>query len=237
MPRPGHTDGSLVIFDKSTGDLFTGDSFGSNSPTIPDALWLQFTPTPLDAYLATVKTTRSNFRGQVKYLMTGHNDRPLVGEKYLDNLQAALQSLMDQGDKVLVPSYRPTGALQVTIGDRMHDPDWVAINVNKAHYLPEPVDKIAGLTRISVEDATLTPRFTPGVKAYTAKLAQSPSNTKIVVEPTSTRSSRLAIDGKTATAGQAHSIALPSNSTPIHIEIVSPDGTQHAEYLVTVVKP
>ena len=73
--------------------------------------------------------------------MTGHNDHPLMGEKYLDNLQSALQSLMDKGEAVLVPSYRPTGLLQVTIGDRIHDPDWVAINVNKEHYLPAPVDK------------------------------------------------------------------------------------------------
>jgi glyoxylase-like metal-dependent hydrolase (beta-lactamase superfamily II) len=143
---PGHTPGSIVVFDEKTGNLFTGDSFGSNSPTIPDALWLQFTQSPLDSYLATVKTVRPYFRGKVTHLMTGHNDHPLTGEKYLDNLQAALQSLMDKGDAVLVPSYRPAGLLQVTIGDRMHDPDWVAINVNKAHYLPAPVDKIAGLT-------------------------------------------------------------------------------------------
>ena len=110
---PWHTPGSIVVFDEKTGNLFTGDSFGSNSPTIPDALWLQFTQAPLDTYLATVKTTRLNFRGKVTHMMTGHNDRPLNGEKYLDNLQSALQSLMDKGNAVLVPSYRPTGLLQV----------------------------------------------------------------------------------------------------------------------------
>ena len=94
---PGHTPGSIVIFDEKTGNLFTGDSFGSNSPTIPDALWLQFSQAPVDTYLATVKTTRLYFRGKVTHIMTGHNDRPLNGEKYLDNLQSALQSLMDKG--------------------------------------------------------------------------------------------------------------------------------------------
>ena len=69
---PGHTPGSIVIFDEKTGNLFTGDSFGSNSPTIPDALWLQFSQVPLDAYLATVKTTQAVLPRQ------GHasHDRP-----------------------------------------------------------------------------------------------------------------------------------------------------------------
>ena len=77
---PGHTPGSIVIFDEKTGNLFTGDSFGSNSPTIPDAFWLQFTQVPLDTYLATVKTSRTYFRGKVTHLMTGHNDHPLGGK-------------------------------------------------------------------------------------------------------------------------------------------------------------
>ena len=186
---PGHTPGSLVVFDEQTGNLFTGDSFGSNSPTIPDALWLQWSPISLDIYLATVKNTRANFRGKVKKLMTGHNDHPLDGEKYLDNLQSALQSLMDKGDAVLVPSYRPTGALQVTIGDRMHDPDWVAINVNKEHYLPAPMDQIAGLTRISVPGSRLEPMFSPSVKEYTVVAPPHASSIAVLAEPTSTRSS------------------------------------------------
>jgi len=35
---PGHTPGSMVVFDEQTGNLFTGDSFGSNSPTIRCAM-------------------------------------------------------------------------------------------------------------------------------------------------------------------------------------------------------
>ena len=154
---PGHTPGSLVVFDEKTGNLFTGDSFGSNSPTIPDALWLQWSRVPLDGYLAVVKNCHANFRGKVRYMMTGHNDRPLAGEQYLDNLQSALQSLMDKGEAVLVPSYRPAGLQQVVVGDRLHDPNWVAINVNKDTYLPAPIEKIAGLTRITVEGARLSP--------------------------------------------------------------------------------
>src|SRR5690349_19852831 len=88
-------------------------------------------------------------------------------EKYLDNLETALQELMDKGDAALVPSYRPAGLKQVVVGDRLHDPDWIAINVNQKAYLPAPADKIAGLVRIAVEGAKLSTAFSPDVKEYT----------------------------------------------------------------------
>jgi glyoxylase-like metal-dependent hydrolase (beta-lactamase superfamily II) len=234
---PGHTPGSIVIFDEKTGNLFTGDSFGSNSPTIPDALWLQFSQAPVDTYLATVKTSRQYFRGKVTHIMTGHNDHPLIGEKYLDNLQSALQSLMDKGDAVLVPSYRPAGLLQVTIGDRMHDPDWVAINVNKDHYLPAPVDKIAGLTLLNIDGAVLKPAFSPHVKSYTATLLRKSSSASLSVEPTSSRSSLLTINGQPAKIGQANVVPLTGKSAAITVHVASPDGSQTTDYVVTVVKP
>jgi len=233
---PGHTPGSIVIFDEKTGNLFTGDSFGSNSPTIPDALWLQGTSTPLDTYLAVVKNCRANFRGKAKEMMTGHNDRPLIGEQYLDNLERALQSLMDKGDAVLVPSYRPAGLLQVVVGDRMHDPNWVAININKGHYLPAPVDKIAGLTRIAVGNTKLSPVFSPNAKEYTVALPASTSSIDIAAEPTSTRSKSLAIDGETVQAGAQHPVRLTAVSSVVRIHVTSPDGTESADYTVTVNK-
>src|ERR1700722_41495 len=216
---PGHTPGSIVIFDEKTGNLFIGDSFGSNSPTIPDALWLQFSQAPVDTYLATVKTTRQYFRGKVTHMMTGHNDHPLTGEKYLDNLQSALQSLMDKGDAVLVPSYRPVGFLQVTIGDRMHDPDWVAINVNKGHYLSAPVDKIAGLTLLDFHGAVLKPAFSPNVKSYTAALTKNGPTASLSVEPTSSRSSALSVNGQPAKTAQPNTIPLSSKSPAVTIHV------------------
>jgi len=231
---PGHTPGSIVIFDEQTGNLFTGDSFGSNSPTIPDALWLQGTRTPLDGYLAVVKDCRANFRGKVKAMMTGHNDQPLTGEQYLDNLQSALQSLMDKGDAVLVPSYRPAGLQQVVVGDRLHDPDWVAININKEHYLPAPVDKIAGLTRIVVGNARLSPAFSPEGKEYTANVSAAVSDIEITAEPTSTRSSGLTIDGEAVQPATAHRVRLTGSVSTVRIRVTSPDGTQTTDYTVKV---
>jgi len=133
---PGHTPGSIVIFDPKTAVLFSGDSFGSNSPTIPDAAWMQFDPDPLDQYLAEIRRVRRQLGGKVKYILTGHNDRPLLGDAYLDNLERAVQLLLQRGNAALVPSYRPPGLFQVIVGDRLHDPNWVAVNVNRDHYLP-----------------------------------------------------------------------------------------------------
>jgi glyoxylase-like metal-dependent hydrolase (beta-lactamase superfamily II) len=132
----GHTPGSMVIFDPKSQALFSGDAFGSNSPTIPDAAWMQFDPKPLDRYLTEIEQVKSKLGGRVKYVLTGHNDRPLMGWTYVNNLERAVQLLLDRGDAALVPSYRPPGLFQVIVGDRLHDPNWVAINVNRAHYLP-----------------------------------------------------------------------------------------------------
>jgi glyoxylase-like metal-dependent hydrolase (beta-lactamase superfamily II) len=231
---PGHTNGSLVVFDEANGYLFTGDSYGSNSPTIPDALWMQWAQSPLDGYLATVKTSRANFRGNVKYIMTGHNDHPLQGEGYLDNLQDALQSLMDKGDAVLIPSYRPAGALQVTRGDRMNAPNWVAINVNKAHCLPAPVDKIAGLTRLAIVGAVLRPAFAPEVTSYTATMAANVASVDVTAEPTSLRSSALTINGQAVKPGAPYEVRRTGRDLKIGIHVASPDGSQSADYTVDV---
>jgi glyoxylase-like metal-dependent hydrolase (beta-lactamase superfamily II) len=111
----GHTPGSIVIFDPKTAALFSGDAFGSNSATIPDAAWMQFDPNPLDQYLAEIRRVRSMLGDRVKYILTGHNDRALIGWTYVSNLERAVRLLLDRGDAALVPSYRPSGLFT---GDR-----------------------------------------------------------------------------------------------------------------------
>src|SRR5581483_7676505 len=132
---PGHTPGSIVILDPSTGNLFTGDSFGNNSNLPPDVLWMQRSPQPLDRYFAAVRTAREMLGNRVKLIMTGHNDRPLVGTRFLDNLETALQRAMDEGSGALIPSYRTPGLRQIVVGDRFTDTNWFGMNVNTQTFL------------------------------------------------------------------------------------------------------
>jgi glyoxylase-like metal-dependent hydrolase (beta-lactamase superfamily II) len=228
---PGHTPGSIVIYDEQTGNLFTGDAFGSNSATIPDALWMQGTQTSLDIYWAVIKSARAKFGPNVKYIMTGHNDRPLAGETYLDNLESALRSLMDKGDATLIPSYRPVGLRQVVVGDRLQDPNWIAINVNHDKYLPAPVDQISGLVGITVTGATLAPEFKTDVKDYSISLPAGAKSIDVTPDPTSSRST-ITVNGQAADAGKPHSLKLPISK--VEIDVKSPDGTQTTTFSVTV---
>jgi glyoxylase-like metal-dependent hydrolase (beta-lactamase superfamily II) len=228
---PGHTPGSIVIFDEQTGNLFTGDAFGSNSPTIPDAAWMQFDPKSLDIYLAEVRRVRACLGNGVRYIMTGHNDHPLKGEIYLVNLEKALQLLMDKGNAALVPSYRPAGLWQVVVGDRFTDPNWVAINVNRTRFLPSPVETIDSLSRIAVEGLKLSPDFTPEIKNYTVNAPQEVASVTVTAVPTSSRAT-IDIFGKPVSAGKSYTTKL--RASKVQIEVKSPDGTSSATYTLTV---
>jgi Cadherin-like beta sandwich domain len=143
---------------------------------------------------------------------------------------------MDKGEAALVPSYPPAGLKQVVVGDRLHDPNWVAINVNRDHYLPAPVDKIASLTRIAVQGYKLTPSFSPQVKEYSVTVPKSISTVELEADPTSTCSSEPSINGENVQTGALQSFKLKGPASTAKIEVVSPDGTQKADYNVTVLR-
>jgi glyoxylase-like metal-dependent hydrolase (beta-lactamase superfamily II) len=146
---PGHSVGSMVLFEASRGLLIAGDAFGSNRPTISDSLWMQFPGMlPIDTYLSSLLQVRAKLAGRIKIIYGGHNDIPMQGEGYLDTLQAAAQRLVDEGESVLVPSLRPIDKWQVVVGDRLTDPDWAAINVAKGSCLTTAYDQIATLALV-----------------------------------------------------------------------------------------
>lgn len=146
---PGHSVGSMVLFDESRGLLIAGDAFGSNRPTISDSLWMQFPGMlPIDIYLRSLLQVRAKLAGRIKIIYGGHNDVPMYGEGYLDALQVAAQRLVDEGEGVLVPSLRPTTAWQVVEGDRLTDPNWAAINVAKGSCLSTDHRAIATLALV-----------------------------------------------------------------------------------------
>jgi len=227
---PGHTNGSIVILDGQNGTLFSGDSFGSNNPAVPDALWMQGGP-PLDYYLSSVRIAHAKLRGKVKAMLTGHNDVPLMGERFLDNLEAAAQLLIDKGESVLVPSYRPAGLLQVVVGDRLKDPDWVAINVNRAHPISGPPDKIATLSNLEIGGAALTTRFSPNIHEYSVD-GEPGAEIRVTPVTTSSRYRSLTVNGSAATSGASMPLKLKGARTELTVVVTSPDGSVSTKYTI-----
>lgn len=232
VEAPGHTKGCLVILDEQNGVLFAGDSFGSNNPTVPDALWMQSGP-PLDDYLSSVRVARAKFRGKIRAIVTGHNDVPLTGEHYLDNLEAAAQSLIDRGESVLIPSYRPAGLLQVVVGDRLKDPDWVGINVNRARPISAPPDKIATLSDIEVGGAALNARFSPEICEYSVDGIQT-AEIRVTPVAMSTRYKSLTVNGVAVPSGSPATVRLTGPRTVVTITVTSPDGSASTNYSIVV---
>lgn len=233
---PGHTPGSIVVFDPAGGNLFTGDTFGNNSYLPPDVLWMQWpNQPPLDRYFANVRTARAMLGDRVKLIMTGHNDHPLVGTKYLDNLETALQRAMDEGSAALVPSYRPPGLQQIVVGDRFTDPNWFGVNVNAQTFLPAPPDQIATLTIIDVRGAALTGRFAATVHDYRAIVpAGAPGPITISIRPASSRAKSLTIDGKPVRSGSPYKVSFKGQPRTVPIVVTAHDGKTTDTYRLTL---
>ena len=170
---PGHQVAGIMLFDAATGNLFTTDQIGNNRAHITDSFWMQFadlSPTffadSMDVYLSSLQIAleRVDSLGTVKRILTGHNDVVLDGMAgYLDNLQTAVQKVVDEGWSAATPTLRTLdsfpGYLEntktVVVGDRLKDINWVGINVNKQNYLSDGYrdgnqNKIAALSNLSV---------------------------------------------------------------------------------------
>ena len=196
-------------------------------------MWMQRSPEPLDRYFAAVRTARLMLGDRVKRIMTGHNDRPLLGTAYLDNLETALQRAMDEGNAALVPSYRPPGIQQIVVGDRFTDPDWFGVNVNAQTFLPAPPQQIASLTLITLKGASLQSRFDSAQLAYEAKVTGR-GPVAIAVRPAASRVHSLLIDGKPAQAGVRHEIAYRGGTREVPITVTAYDGKTTETYRLTL---
>ncbi len=233
---PGHTPGSIVLFEKETGYLFTGDSIGSNGPGIPDSFWMHLPSSPpLDEYLSTLEVFRSKVRGGVKRILTGHNDHPLEGEKYLDNLQHAAQTVVDNGTSVLVPSLRPPGVWQVMVGDRMYDPNWVSINVTKEGCLSTAPDKVNALSNLELSEGEAID-FSPAQLEYTTSVSKGVSKLQITPTAMSSRYKSLKINNRDAKSGSPYNASLKRGTTAFAVMVTSPDGNSERTYTLTITR-
>lgn len=228
---PGHTPGSIIILDAREGNLFTGDTFGNNSALPPDVMWMQSAQRSLDAYYANVIDARRWINGRAKRVFTGHNDKALIGDRYLDNLEVALQRAMDEGEGALIPSYRPQGLFQIVVGDRRSDPNWFGINVNRSTFLPAPPMKIAALVSLDIDGATLLERFDPANHVYHAILTGRKADVVVHARPLTSHPERMTICGASVVRRSPFHIRVRGLKR-IPIKIWSPDGSSAAEYTI-----
>ncbi len=238
---PGHSMGSIVLFDEENGILFAGDAVGSNRSTITDSLWMQFPDmAKIDAYLSTLQIFRPKVSGKIKEIVGGHNDLPIYGEKYekyLDNLQQAAQILVDNGEVSLVPSLRPTDTdvWQVVVGDRLTDPNWTAINVSK-DCLTVPADQIATLSNLQMSGATLNVGFTPFGFNYMVTVGATLTGVDITPTTTSTRCQGLTINNVLSKSGTPYSAQLEMGNNTFVITVTAPDGKATNTYTLIVMR-
>lgn len=226
---PGHSAGSMMLFDEAKGLLIAGDAVGSNKAGTADALWMQMpSMAPIDTYLSALQVFRAKVTGRITLIYGGHNDWPLIGETYLDNLQAAAQRLVDDGPDTLVPSLRPAGIWMAVHGDRISNPNWASINVRKETCLSQPHTEIANLSNILVQGGVLDAPFVPTTTHYT--LQHTPRQVVTITPiPISTRIARLTINGQPAQPGVAWAVG---SATQIEICVTAPDGLHVRQYVV-----
>ena len=228
---PGHSAGSMMLFDEAKGLLIAGDAVGSNKAGTADALWMQFpSMAPIDTYLSALQVFRAKVAGRITLIYGGHNDWPLIGETYLDNLQAAAQRLVDDGPDTLVPSLRPAGIWMAVQGDRISNPNWASINVRKETCLSQPHTHIASLSNILVQGGVLDAPFVPTTTHYTLRRVPRQVVT-ITPIPTSTRIARLAINGHPVQPGVAWAVGSVA-----HVEmcVTAPDGVHMQTYTMHI---
>jgi glyoxylase-like metal-dependent hydrolase (beta-lactamase superfamily II) len=208
---PGHSVGSMILFDASRGLVIAGDAFGSNRPSISDSLWMQFPGMlPIDTYLSSLLQVRAKLTGRIKIIYGGHNDIPMQGEGYLDTLQAAAQRLVDEGESVLVPSLRPIDKWQVVVGDRLTDPDWAAINVAKGSCLTTAHDQIATLALVRCGSSIIP--IAPHIQLPTVPAGQTAHT--LWLTPTASAAT-MRVDGQLVGAGRPFRIRTGQTVTVV----------------------
>ena len=224
---PGHSQGSMILLDATRGVIIAGDAFGSNTPTIHHALWMQIpSASPIDHYLTALYAVRAHIDGRYDRIYGGHNDTPLP-PAYLDTLQVVVQRLVDEEQAALSPSLRPRGGWWAQVGDRVRDPHWAAINVPREGFLSAPSRQLATLAYLSVHGGTLSPRFLPTTGEYTVH-----SHGAVVLTPyvTMTAGACVTINGVLHRSGEPYAVT----TGVVVMHVVAADGTTTQVYRIVV---
>lgn len=232
---PGHTPGSMIAVERESGFCFSSDALGSNRLEKPDTAWFQFhlPCCTLDCFLAQLQKFRWRTAGKLTKLFTGHNTAVLEPEPYLNNLEAAIQNVVDHGTDVLQPTLRSSaesmGSHYIAVsGNYVYDPSWAAVNVGTVFsdgFVPE---KNAYLNWIGVNGGDLSPIFDRETTEYVVTCKEPFVSLHIIG---SSALSAIHLNGKLICSKQDISV---KSGEQLRISVASPDGSVKNIYTITV---
>lgn len=234
---PGHTPGSMIAVERQSGYCFSSDALGSNRLEKPDTGWIQF-DTPcctLDRVLAQVQKFRWRTQNRLTKLFSGHNTYAVEANIYLDNLEAAIQDVIDHGEAVLKPTLRSTeecmGSSKIAVrGNYVYDPDWAAVNVGHIFSEDFQPNKNTDLNWIGVKGGSLSPAFDRHTTEYTLECSDTAVTLTAIVSSTH---SAVCMNGKHIASKQDISLDVVSGAQ-ILFDVESPDHTAHKRYILTL---
>lgn len=138
---PGHTNGMIILQDKTNGWIFCSDFFGCNRPATAD-ITQYCTNMKMDTFLSLVQQLKVKLKsggGSISEVYNAHNEVP-VGEICVDNFEKCVQQLIDEGDGVTIPSLRSIGTVGMyrqrtsKVGDMWKNKNWMAIWVSNSSW-------------------------------------------------------------------------------------------------------
>lgn len=130
----GHTPGSIVLMDESSGDLFSSDTLGSNRSHIGDSAWLQLSEYSIEEICENLKKFIDKIGDRANRIFGGHNEQVLEARPYLASLLQAMEEGLEKGQEGLYPSLRSGAECMgsgtvVSHGNWRADPNWAAANL------------------------------------------------------------------------------------------------------------
>ena len=236
---PGHAVGHMVLFDEKNGLLFASDAFGNNRNTLLDTAFLQFgdEESTMNEYLSVLQNFRYATKGKIKKIFFGHNDN-VLGESYLENLEKAVQQVVDLGEEVLSPTLRPeaecygSGKISL-VGNYISEIDWVGVNIINLFSGNYTAENISTLSGIFVKNGTLEPKFQPNIENYTLLVRQDVKEIEIALVSTSTNAKSIRLNGKEMESKEFNTIKI-DHEMAFNINVVAPNGIDQKDYKIVI---
>lgn len=237
---PGHTKGHMVLFDEENGLLFSSDALGNNRNTLMDTAFPHLgggVESTMDHLLFAVQNFRYATEGKIKKIFFGHNDH-ILGDRYMENFEKAVQKAVDYGEEALSPTLRPApecmGSSKISlVGDYISDLDWSGINIETIFSGNYTAENIATLSAIFVENGRLEPKFHPAIENYTLQLDADASAVELTAVSTSSRVKGIRINSQETKSRELNKINILENKE-IRIQVIAPNGVDEKNYNILV---